>query len=151
MAQNADNQLRILDYESSPPARPHRIRSSIMLAGYLMATFLALQLLEPGLTPPGFTGRGALAMVLPIFGAFHLATCIRSRIVFFAFGSISAMLLMPGYLDSHRDLGTASGRESVAAIAAGWLAFVLGVGLFTCLSAALGAYLARRATAHGSK
>lgn len=103
-----------------------------MLVGYLFATALAIAFFEPGLTPPGFTGRGAWAMCVLFVGAFHMAGRIRVSWVFLLFGALGAMLLMPSYWnDGRRKLSFIYGYTRPDIAFGGWVLFVLAVAFLT--------------------
>src|SRR5581483_5490518 len=48
-------------------------KSILLVAGYFFLTWILIRILEPEMTPPGFTGYGAYAMPIMLIGAFHLA------------------------------------------------------------------------------
>ena len=63
-------------------------RTSLLMIGYLFLTAFFVQILEPGMTPPGFTGRGAYAMGVIFLGAFHLAGKSKNTCAFLIFGGL---------------------------------------------------------------
>jgi hypothetical protein len=102
-------------------------------------------LLEPGLTPPGFTGRGAWAVVIAVSGAYHAATCFPGPGIFFPFGCLAAVLLLPAFLtDGRIGYSLGSGHTTVARYTAIWIAFTLGSGLAAWGAAHLRLCVARR-------
>ena len=72
------------------------------MAGYLLLTFVLVFILEPGLTPPGFTGRGLFAMPVVLFGAFHTAKWCRSGAVFLVYGCFAALPLLARFMGDSR-------------------------------------------------
>ena len=61
---------------------------------YVLATWAAIFLLDVNLQPPGFTGRGFLALLIPIFGSWRVAKDCKSRIFFFVFGFVAAVPIL---------------------------------------------------------
>jgi hypothetical protein len=116
-----------------------------LLAGYLAATWIAMFLLEPGRTPPGFTGGGAWGVLIAVFGAYHAAASLPWPRVFFPFGCLAAILLLPAFLDDRRvGYSLSSGRTTVAQYTIAWIAFVLASGLAAWVAARLRLHVARR-------
>lgn len=86
------------------PDHPQRslARCVVLFVGYLILTTLLVLLLEPGLTPPGFTGRGIWAMPLVLLGAFQAAKGCRAGVLFLLYGCVSTLPLLASYLGDHR-------------------------------------------------
>jgi len=132
-----------------------RIKLPSLMLGYLAVTFFAIHILEPepGISQPGFTGRGAWAMLIVFLGAFHLARTSRRPALFLAFGACGALLLIPSFLDSngflsfdeaagnHRmsfaDSGSflEKGNAVIIGDLFGWIAFVVAIAFVTRLCA----------------
>jgi hypothetical protein len=93
----------------------------------LFMTAALIVFLEPGMRPPGFTGRGAYAMVLIFLGAFYLAGICRHAWVFLLFGGLGALLLLLPYVRDDFEMGYASRRAAVI----GWTIFVLAIAFLT--------------------
>lgn len=127
------------------PVRPRPLRGLGLLAGYLAATWIAMFLLEPGRTPPGFTGRGAWGVLIAVFGAFHAAASLPRPGIFFSFGCLAAILLLPSFLDDRRvAYSLSSGHSTVAQYTTAWIAFALASGLAAWAAAHLRLHIARR-------
>jgi hypothetical protein len=108
------------------------VKIGALMIGYLTAAGFALAFLEPGTTPPGFTGFGAFAMIIIFLGAFHLAQMSRRPAVFLGFGGVGAFLPVASYLLSSRhalsfDIGT--GKLPVDVIAC--CGFVAAIAIIT--------------------
>ncbi len=104
----------------------------LFAAGYLLAALVLMQFLEPGLTPPGFTGHGAYALILIFAGSFQLAGRWRSTIPFMIFGAVASALLLPNYLGDRRlqfRLGDSAYSPEIWAATIGWCIFVISVSL----------------------
>jgi hypothetical protein len=115
-----------------PLARWAFLKNVLWMIAYLLLTLMLIVGLEPGVTPPGFTGAGALAMVVILGGAFHLAGRWRTSWVFLVFGGVGAILLLPAYLgDGRLGLRFGYGYTTVATCLGGWIAFVLTMALLT--------------------
>jgi hypothetical protein len=112
------------------PVRVRPLHGIGLLAGYLAATWVAMFLLEPGITPPGFTPGGACGVLIAILGAYHAAASLPWPRIFFPFGCLAAILLLPSFLDDHRvGYSLSSGHTTVAEYTTAWIAFVLASGL----------------------
>jgi hypothetical protein len=105
------------------------------MIGYLFLTALAILILEPGISPPGFTGRGAYAMGVVFLGAFHLAGKVRNTWAFLIFGASGASLLLAAYPYTRvvrgRDFDYAAEWVSIG----GWTVFVVAVALLARMAA----------------
>lgn len=108
-----------------------------ILLGYLVLTFTLIFLMKPELTPPGFTGTGAIAMIVILVGAFHAAKWCRSPALFLAFGCAGAMLLRPFYVGDKRVGFSMNSRSDVINAIFKWTIFVLAVGIVSRLLATL--------------
>ena len=107
-------------------------KTLLLMFGYLFITEVFLIVLEPGITPPGFTGAGVLAMSVVLVGAFHLAGRCRKSWLFLVFGGIAALLLVPAYLgDGRLGLRFAYGYTTITTCLSGWIAFVVAMALLT--------------------
>jgi hypothetical protein len=121
------------------------LRGVGLLAGYLAATWIAMFLLEPGLTPPGFTRLGASGVLVAVFGAFHAAASLPRPGIFFPFGCLAAILLLPSFLDDHRvGYSLSSGHTTVAQYTMDWIAFALASGLAAWVAAQFRLQIGRR-------
>ena len=132
-----------------------RIKLPSLMLGYLAVSFFAIHILEPepGISQPGFTGRGAWAMLIVFLGAFHLAQMSRRSALFLAFGACGAILLIPSFLDSNGFLSFDEAAENhrmsfsdsrsflekgnavIIGDLIGWIAFVVAIAFVTRLCA----------------
>lgn len=113
------------------------VRCVLLLIGYLVVTTFFVLVLEPGLTPPGFTGRGAWAMPLVLLGAFHAGKWSRCGALFLVFGCVATLPLFLSYFGDHRLMFRLDSPEKANAAVAAWTAFIVAIGLLARLSASI--------------
>jgi hypothetical protein len=113
-------------------------RCVLLLIGYLVLTTFFVFALEPGFTPPGFTGRGAWAMPLVLLGAFHAAKWYRAGVLFLVFGCLGALPLLLSYFSDHRLMFGLNSQTTIYGAVAAWVAFITGMGLSARLAAGIG-------------
>ena len=99
----------------------------LLVIGYFLLTEILIQVLEPGLNPPGFTGQGAYSMLAILLGAFHLAGKLKRPWAFLLFGGLGAMLLLPEY---HGGSGW-SDSTTIRRVIIGWSIYVVAMALLT--------------------
>jgi hypothetical protein len=102
-----------------------------VMLGCLFLTAFCIAILEPGIRPPGFTGRGAFAMPIIFVGAIYLAGSCRSGWVFLLFGGLGSLLLLLPYVADDFDEAFAS----PTAVVIGWVGFVLSISFLTRMCA----------------
>jgi hypothetical protein len=105
------------------------------MIGYLFLTFILICVLEPGMNPPGFTGRGAYAMVVVLLGAWHLAGRSRHSWLFLLLGGLGAILLEPCYFENDRGWDSEYTYSMKWSACVGWTLFVVAVALLTRMAA----------------
>jgi hypothetical protein len=93
-------------------------RFSGIVVVYGVYTFLTLFLIaffEPGLTPPGYTGRAMLALPFFYAGSLHIALHTRCGSLFYVLGGVVGFAESAAYLgDSRLGLALAYGDPTVA-------------------------------------
>ena len=107
------------------------LRLLLGMVAYLGATFIAIDCLDPLKQPPGFTGKGAWAVIIVLSGTYHLAKYNQWPALYLAFGCAGAMLLIRPFLygPSLVSLMNSLPRQYFALRElVGWIMFVLGVG-----------------------
>jgi hypothetical protein len=126
------------------------IKSVLLLVGYLLLTAFLMMFLEPGITPPGFTGHGALATIAVFVGAFHVAGRLRYSWVYLVFGGLGAMLLLPAYFgDGRLWLRFSYGYTTPMHCLVGWAMFVTVVALLARMFAKIRWRLVQEVIAEG--
>ena len=113
------------------------VRCILLLIGYLVLTTFFVLVLEPGFTPPGFTGRGAWAMPLVLLGAFHAAKWCRAGVLFLVFGCLGALPVFAFYFGDSRMIFRLDSPRTIYGAVAAWVAFIAGIGLLARLAAAI--------------
>ena len=114
------------------------------MSGYLLLTFLLATGLEPGFTPPGFTGRGIFAMPVVLFGAFHTAKWCKSGAAFIVFGSVGALPVLFAYFGDSRLRFRLNSAADIRASLIACVAGVIAMGLLARVAATIRWKLPRR-------
>lgn len=122
-----------------------------LLSLYGFVTFVLIQFLEPGLTPPGFTGWGFTAMPLLILGAVHASRHCARWPLLFAYGCLGAMLLVPSYLDNRRGSAFAMDDPTVAKAVVMWAGFSVLMGGLCVLASRAATKIRGRGSDEGTR
>lgn len=115
----------------------------LLLLLYGVVYIVAIMVLEPGMTPPGFTGRGVYGLLIILAGSAHAGRYGRARWIYFVYGCLAVVPLFGSYLTGRAAMELAAGGNAVWIVLAEWCLGALVTGVLAVVCSRVGANLAR--------